>query len=371
MRHMRDNPSQDHSLAWGTRGTAGATFAGNIAFEDVSYSVGHLQILRDINFSLSPGEVVCLLGPSGCGKTSLLRLAAGVSRPTSGRILIDGVEVSGPTSFAPPERRNVGLMFQDFALFPHMTVIDNVAYGLYALQRAEALAIAERALERVGLAKYRNSYPHVLSGGEQQRVALARAIVPRPQVMLMDEPFSGLDQRLRETVRTETLALLRETRATCIFVTHDPLEAMEISDRILFMRNGTLAQVGSPQQLFNHPVDAAAARFFCDLNEVSGRVSKGFVDTPLGRFAAPGFNDGAQVAVMIRPQAIRRGKGREGVEGFVSERRFLGDVARLTVNVAGLDAPLYAIVDGSESISKGQSARFVTENDGILIFTNA
>jgi iron(III) transport system ATP-binding protein len=367
---MRDNlQNQTEEQAWGTRGTAGATFAGNIAFEDVSYSVGSLQILRGLSFSLSPGEIVCLLGPSGCGKTTLLRLAAGVSRPSSGRILIDGVEVAGPTRFAPPEKRNVGLMFQDFALFPHMSVIDNVAYGLYALKRDEAVSIAERALERVGLAKYRNSYPHGLSGGEQQRVALARAIVPRPQVMLMDEPFSGLDQRLRETVRTETLALLRETRATCIFVTHDPAEALEISDRILFMRNGQLAQIGTPQELYSKPIDAAAARFFCDVNEVEGRVIKGVVQTVLGRFAAPGFNEGQNVTVMVRPNAIRRGRGNEGIEGFVSGRQFLGDMARLTVNLKGLDMPVSALVAGSDPITKGQSARFVIEDDGILIFT--
>jgi iron(III) transport system ATP-binding protein len=366
---MSDISPQDRSLAWGTRGTAGATFAGNITFENVSYAVGDLEILRNINFSLTPGEVVCLLGPSGCGKTSLLRLAAGVSKPTSGLISIDGVEVSGPTRFAPPEKRNVGLMFQDFALFPHMTVIDNVAYGLYSLKRDEALVIAERALERVGLRKYRNSYPHGLSGGEQQRVALARAIVPRPQVMLMDEPFSGLDQRLRETVRTETLALLRETRATCIFVTHDPSEALEISDRILFMRNGNLAQVGSPQELYNHPIDAAAATFFCDLNEISGQVSNGKVNTPVGQFDAGRFSDGTLVSVMIRPQAIRRAHGGGGTEGFVSERRFLGDMVRLTLNFQGLELPVYAVVSGSDPIAKGQSARFMVENDGILIFT--
>jgi iron(III) transport system ATP-binding protein len=367
--HMGDIITPDRTLAWGTRGTAGATFAGNIAFENVSYAVGDLQILHSLTFSLSPGEVVCLLGPSGCGKTSLLRLAAGVSKPTSGRILIDGVEVSGPARFEPPEKRNVGLMFQDFALFPHMTVIENVAYGLYALKRTEALSIAERALQRVGLAKYRNSYPHGLSGGEQQRVALARAIVPRPQVMLMDEPFSGLDQRLRETVRTETLALLRETRATCIFVTHDPAEAMEISDRILLMRHGSLAQVGTPQNLYDHPVDAEAARFFTDLNEVRGTVKNELVDTPLGRFIAPGKADGACVVLMIRPNAIKRAKA-DGFEAFVSDRRFLGDHARLTLNVAGLDAPIYATVPASDPIASVQSARFVIDGDGILVFTS-
>jgi iron(III) transport system ATP-binding protein len=360
-----------HDPAWGTRGTAGATFAGNIVFENVSYSVGDLDILHDLSFTLMPGEIICLLGPSGCGKTSLLRLAAGVSRPSSGRILIDGKEVAGPTGFVPPEKRNVGLMFQDFALFPHMSVIDNVAYGLYALSRKEALDISLRALERVGLANYRDVYPHGLSGGEQQRVALARAIVPRPQVMLLDEPFSGLDQRLREMIRTETLALLRETRATCIFVTHDPAEAMEISDRILFMRSGRLAQVGKPEELYHHPVDVPAARFFSDLNEIEAHVSNGWVETPVGRFAAPGFAEAAKVTVMIRPHAIRRARGNEGVEGFVRERRFLGDMARLEINFNGVEKPILAIISGTDHVGQGESARFVIAQDGILIFTKS
>jgi iron(III) transport system ATP-binding protein len=366
---MQQISNTDDPQAWGTRGTAGATFAGNMKFENVSFAIGSLSILRDISFSLKPGEVVSLLGPSGCGKTSLLRLAAGVSIPTAGRVLIDGAEVSGPNKFVPPEKRNVGLMFQDFALFPHMTVIDNVAYGLYALKRPEALAIAARALERVGLAHYRESMPHGLSGGEQQRVALARAIVPRPQVMLLDEPFSGLDQRLRESVRTETLALLRETRATCIFVTHDPTEALEISDRILLMRAGSIVQIAAPKDLYDHPVDAAVARFFGDYSEIAGVVKNGKLDTAVGQFNVDNQKEGSQVAVMIRPHAIRKVGGREGFEAFVSDRRFLGDLARLTLNVSGLDQTLSAYVNGTDGIERGQSLRFVVDPSGILVFT--
>ena len=221
------------SQRWGQRGTAGALFAGKLAFENVSCSIGSTEILKNLSFELQAGEIACLLGQSGCGKTTLLRIAAGIQQVTSGRVLLDDEEVDGPSGFVPPERRNVGLVFQDFALFPHLNVIENVSFGLNALSRKEAARVAEHALERVGLASFRHSYPSSLSGGEQQRVALARAIVPRPQVMLMDEPFSGLDQRLRETVREETLALLKETRATCVLVTHDPVEAMDFADRIL------------------------------------------------------------------------------------------------------------------------------------------
>ena len=199
---------------WGERGTAAATIAARLSFEQVSHSYGRIVAATDINLELAPGEIVCLLGPSGCGKTTLLRVAAGVERQNSGRVLLDGLEVSGPSGYVPPEKRGIGLMFQDFALFPHLTILENVAFGLSELDRSEAQREARSALQRVGLLDYAKAYPHILSGGEQQRVALARAIAPRPSVLLMDEPFSGLDQRLRDSVRDETLAVLKETRAS-------------------------------------------------------------------------------------------------------------------------------------------------------------
>ncbi len=171
------------------RGRAGVTFAARLTFEDVSKRYGESLALDQVCLDVPPGEVLCLLGPSGCGKTTLLRIAAGVERPTTGRVLLDGQEAAGPDQFVPPEKRGVGLMFQDFALFPHLTIQQNVAFGLRSLTRSEANSEALAALTRVGLADYANEYPHILSGGEQQRVALARAIAPRPSVLLMDEPF--------------------------------------------------------------------------------------------------------------------------------------------------------------------------------------
>lgn len=199
-------------------------FAGRLSFDDVGRTYGSTTVLKGVSFEAEPGELVCLLGPSGCGKTTLLRIASGVEAPTRGRVLIDGEEVAGPSRFVPPEQRSVGLMFQDFALFPHLNIADNVAFGLRALPRAEARAEALALLTRVGIAHHADSYPDTLSGGQQQRVALARAIAPRPAVLLMDEPFSGLDVQLRDTMQTETRALLKETRATSLMVTHDPVE---------------------------------------------------------------------------------------------------------------------------------------------------
>jgi iron(III) transport system ATP-binding protein len=220
----------------------------------------------------------------------------------------------------------------------------------------------------VGLASFRHNYPSSLSGGEQQRVALARAIVPRPQVMLMDEPFSGLDQRLRETVREETLALLKETRATCVLVTHDPVEAMDFADRILLMRAGRLIQTGTSTELFNSPADLQVARFFSDVNEIESRVGDGMVDTPLGRFSAAGFANGGTVVVVIRPQAMALVSENEGTEGYVLEARFLGDKTRLLVQFNGIDEPLAVLLTG-RAPQKGETAYFRVDHDHVLIFT--
>ncbi len=368
---MQDGSDISHQPGrqrWGTRGTAGALFAGRLTFENVSCSIGSTEILKDLSFELQAGEIACLLGQSGCGKTTLLRIAAGIQRPTAGRVLLDGEEVDGPTRYVPPERRNVGLVFQDFALFPHLTVIENVAFGLSALSRGEAAKVAEHALARVGLASFRDSYPSSLSGGEQQRVALARAIVPRPQVMLMDEPFSGLDQRLRETVRGETLALLQETRATCVLVTHDPVEAMDFADRILLMRAGRLIQTGSSVDLFNRPADLQVARFFSDVNELGAIVKNGNVETPLGTFSAAGFDQGTEVVVIVRPQALSLAEAGAGTEGYVLEARFLGDKTRLQVQFNGVDEPLAVLLSGL-SPQRGETAHFRVDHNHVLIFT--
>ncbi len=368
MQDGSETSNQPERQRWGQRGTAGALFAGKLAFENVSCSIGSTEILKNLSFELQAGEIACLLGQSGCGKTTLLRIAAGIQQVTSGRVLLDDEEVDGPSGFVPPERRNVGLVFQDFALFPHLNVIENVAFGLNALSRKEAAKVAEHALERVGLASFRHSYPSSLSGGEQQRVALARAIVPRPQVMLMDEPFSGLDQRLRETVREETLALLKETRATCVLVTHDPVEAMDFADRILLMRAGRLIQTGSSTELFNRPVDLQVARFFSDVNEIVGRVKNGNVETPLGTFSAAAFANDAEVLVIIRPQAMTLANAGAGTEGYVLEARFLGDKTRLLVQFNGLEEPLGVLLTGPAP-QKSETAHFRVDHDHVLTFT--
>ena len=185
---------------------AAAVTGDRLRLENVNMQFGGKTAVRNLSLSVAPGEVVCLLGPSGCGKSTTLRIAAGVERQSAGRVLVDGVAVSDDRRHAPPEARSIGLMFQDFALFPHLTVAQNVAFGLRGMDKSAAVARASEELARVGLSDYERSYPHELSGGEQQRVALARALAPKPSVMLMDEPFSSLDHRLRDAVRDEALA---------------------------------------------------------------------------------------------------------------------------------------------------------------------
>ena len=258
--------------------------------------------VEDVSIDVAEGELVCLLGPSGCGKSTSLRIAAGVERQDRGAVLIDGKTVSEGRHHAPPEQRAIGLMFQDFALFPHLSVAENVAFGLK--DRSGRVEVAREYLARVGLAGFEDKYPHMLSGGEQQRVALARALAPRPRIMLMDEPFSGLDNRLRDGVRDEALSILKEEGTAVLLVTHEPEEAMRMADRIALMRAGRIVQVGAPYNLYNNPVDREAAAFFSDLNIVHGSVQSLQVDTPFGLFLAPGYVDGADVEVVVRPQHL-------------------------------------------------------------------
>jgi iron(III) transport system ATP-binding protein len=355
---------------WGPRGTAAAAFASSVTFDDVSLSYGDTAAVSHVSFELKQGEIVCLLGPSGCGKSTLMRLAAGVERPDSGRILLDTDEVASDTKFVPPEKRSVGLMFQDYALFPHLTVLDNVTFGLKGLDKKSAVSAAQSALLRVGMAHLEKSFPNELSGGEQQRVALARAIVPRPAVLLMDEPFSGLDQRLREHVRHETLAILKETRASSILVTHDPEEAMGMADRIVLMRKGRVVQIGTPDELYRRPADAEAARFFSDVNELRVRIEDGAADTPLGRFPTDAGEEGGPALVMIRPQAfVRTTPDYEGsIPAQITDQRFLGDKVELSLMFEGLNEVVFARIATTGCPQLGETAHFRLDHDHVLVF---
>lgn len=348
---------------------AGVTFAARLAFEEISHQYpGGSLILDRISLAAEPGQVLCLLGPSGSGKTTLLRIAAGIAVQSSGRVLLNDREIAGPSVFLPPEKRAVGLVFQDFALFPHMTILDNVRFGLTALTRQEAEREARIALVRVGLGEYAHAYPHVLSGGEQQRVALARALAPRPAVLLMDEPFSGLDSRLRDSVRSETLAILQQSRATSVIVTHDAEEAMRLGDRIALLRKGRLIQVGTGEELYQRPVDLFTAGFFSELNILETRVANGVAVTPLGGFPAPGIAEGQAVTVAIRLSGIDVERGQKGVEARVLSRRFLGVVESLRLAVSGLELPLQARLRCGTLAAGERDIRISVRNSDVLVF---
>ncbi len=323
-----------------SRRTAGVTFAARLSFEDIRHGYHNRETLRGVSLTAEPGEVLCLLGPSGSGKTTLLRIAAGIEAQLSGRLLLNDREVAGPSVFVPPEQRGIGLMFQDFALFPHMSVVENVRFGLTAMPAREGVSEAMAALERVGLAHCAQKYPHALSGGEQQRVALARALAPRPGVLLMDEPFSGLDSRLKDTIRADTLAILRETRATAVVVTHDAEEAMRMADRIALLRDGKLVQVGSSDDLYRRPRDLFTAAFFSEINEFSGIVRNGHVATPLGVAEAPGIAEGRAVSIAVRLSGVGVSEDSGVIPARILSRRFLGVVELLELAIPGSERPV-------------------------------
>lgn len=275
-----------------------------LEIRNLTRSFGGRRVVDDVSLTVMPGQVTCLLGPSGCGKSTTLRMIAGVEMQDSGEIYVDGNLICDTVFRVPPERRHIGLMFQDFALFPHLTVGANVAFGLTG-SKAEKRARAQEMLGKVHLSRFINVYPDSLSGGEQQRVALARALAPSPRIMLMDEPFSGLDNRLRDGIRDETLALLREEDTAVLLVTHEPEEAMRMADEIALMRDGNIVQQGAPYNVYTRPVDRAAVAFFSEANRLRVNVQGALALTPFGKFLAPGVPDGTEVDIVFRPQHVR------------------------------------------------------------------
>ena len=304
--------------------------------KNLSRSFGNLTVVDKISFQIFSGQVTCLLGPSGCGKSTTLRMIAGVEKPSSGQIFVDEELTSNAYFQVPPEARSIGLMFQDFALFPHLNVQQNVYFGLAGSKEFKEKRSLD-LLERVGLAHLAFNYPHSLSGGEQQRIALIRALAPQPKIMLMDEPFSGLDDRLRDEVRDETFNLLRSEDAAVLMVTHDPQEAMKVADEIALMRDGKILQRGAPYNIYNAPVDLKALQFFSDANSIQATLKGSLADTPFGQFFAPGLADGTDIDIVFRPQHIRIDFDRNGqgplptasqgvaARGIVKRARFVGN----------------------------------------------
>lgn len=255
--------------------------------------------LDAFDLALEKGTILGLLGPSGCGKTTALRVMAGFERPDRGEVWVDGRRVAGPRDWVEPEKRRVGMVFQDWALFPHLDVGRNVAFGL----KGNGAARVNEVLEMVHLSGLEKRMPHELSGGQQQRVAVARALAPSPDVILLDEPFSNLDPSLRADIRSEVRSLLHEAKATAIFVTHDREEALSIADQIAIMSRGRVLQTGSPHDVYRSPVDRTVASLIGEANYLPADVRDGVAMSALGRVAAPGVADGP-AEVMLRPESI-------------------------------------------------------------------
>ncbi|MBI3706234.1 MAG: ABC transporter ATP-binding protein, partial [Proteobacteria bacterium] len=272
-----------------------------LRLEQVRHRFGDHVVFDNLSFAVRPGEIACLLGPSGCGKTTLLRIAAGLERQQMGSVAFGDRVVSDATRHVPPEARNVGLMFQDFALFPHLDVANNVAFGLARLASAARRVRVAEALAQVGMSGYARAYPHTLSGGQQQRVAMARALAPKPAVMLLDEPFSGLDQYTRIQIREETLGLLKDSGVATLMVTHHPEEAMFMADRMLVMDpTGRILQEGTPHEVYGSPAHPFVAAFFGQVNRVVGVARNGAVETALGPVPVLGVGDGRRVEIVFR-----------------------------------------------------------------------
>ena len=267
----------------------------------VSKRFGPVPAVAQADLCVEPGELVALVGPSACGKTTLLRLIAGFERPDEGEVRLAGAVVAGSGRFVPAERRRVGMVFQDYALFPHLTVAENVGFGVARDGRAGRVA---ELLELVGLADCPRRYPHELSGGQQQRVALARALAPRPAVVLLDEPWSNIDPLLRGSMRGELAAIVRSAGVTVLLVTHDREEAFSLGDRIAVMRDGRIVQAGSPEDLYLTPADRWTAEFVGVGNFLPGRVDGELVETLLGRFPLRRRNGATRVDVLIRPEQL-------------------------------------------------------------------
>jgi iron(III) transport system ATP-binding protein len=341
--------------------------SASLEIHSVSRCFGEVTALDNISLAVRNGEIICLVGESGCGKSTLLRIIAGVDAPDEGRLTLEGEEIAGLSAYVEPENRNIGMMFQDYALFPHLDVASNILFGLKKIPHAEARRRCDEIIERIGIGHLARRFPHMLSGGEQQRVALARALAPQPKILLMDEPFSNLDSQLRDSVRDETLALLRELGTTAILVTHDPEEALSAGNRVVLMRNGRVVQEGSGAEVYDRPCCAYAAEFFCSFNKVPGVCRSGFVDTPLGRFAAPHFAEGAAVTLYVRPQSIRIA-GSGGIAAEVVERELLGEIEQMKIRLPSLSEPLRMRSTQRNKLSPGEKIFVSVDPEAVLVF---
>lgn len=329
----------------------------------VTKSFGPVTVLSDVSLALAEGEFVSLLGPSGCGKTTLLRIVAGFEEPDRGEVRLAGADITGELA----AKRQMGMVFQAYSLFPNMTAEENIRFGL-KVRRVDQRQQAERAqelLELVGLAQHRKKYPHQLSGGQQQRVALARALAIRPLALLLDEPLSALDAKVRVQLREEIRRIQQETKVTTIFVTHDQEEALSISDRVVVMHQGQLSQVGTPAAIYGEPDNMFVARFVGAVAELPAEVvdgREGIVELfgkKVRAVRAQGMAAGTRIYFLLRPETVRVGPqgGNSGLTGTVAGRTFYGALTSLRIELAGGQGSITAAMPSGEASEVAQGER--------------
>lgn len=335
------------------------------------YSRKDAFALQNFSMEVQKGELLALIGESGSGKTTLLRLIAGFEEPQSGEIFINGKKVVGNKIFIAPEKRNVGMVFQDYALFPHLTIEENVKYGLNKWSKKERQERLDEMLRLVGLIAFKERYPHQLSGGQQQRVAMARALAPKPSLILMDEPFSNLDTVLKEQVREDIRRIIKTTGTTAIFVTHDTKDALSTADRISILKDGKIQQIGPPQQLFDAPENIYVANFFGKINVLNALSSPGGYNTPIG-FLPCSLNvkTGEKVTLVIRPENIHICKENSSpLYGKVKSVLYLGDQKQVTLSIENNSQPykLLLKIEKDTELEKGDMVHFKVIQDKIQV----
>lgn len=306
-----------------------------LKINNLDYKIKNIDILKNISIETKEDKITCILGPSGSGKTTLLKLIAGLENIQKGEIYIKDKLVSSPNKHIKTEERNIGFLFQDFALFPHLTVKENLKFALN--NNTNANIEINEIMKLIKLPNSLQKYPHELSGGEQQRVALARAIISKPQLLLLDEPFSNLDLSLKEDIRDDTLHLLQKFNTSVIIVTHDPFEAMFISNKIYILKqNGSIIQSGSPNELYNHPISSYVAEFFGETNNFSGFVKNSKVKTAVGEIPIKSRFESKHVDIHIRPQAVKLSQEKtpvNGVKGTVMASKLMGSYSFIHISV--------------------------------------
>ncbi|MBK1468065.1 ABC transporter ATP-binding protein [Parvimonas parva] len=300
-----------------------------ITIKKISKAFGNVEVLKPFTETFEDGEFITLLGPSGCGKTTMLRLIAGFEKPNTGEILIGDKIVSGGKTFVPPEKRDIGMVFQSYAVWPHMNVFDNVAYPLKisGVKKQEIKERVEKVLEIVHLSQYKDRIPSELSGGQQQRVALGRALVGKPKLLLLDEPLSNLDAKLREEMRFEIKEIQKRLGITVVYVTHDQIEAMTMSDRIILINKGVVQQIGTPEEIYRNPANPFVANFVGRVNFIKGVVKDGFVEiSNTGKKLPYDGDKKGNVIIAIRPEALRIDEKDGTIDAKLVSQFYLGDV---------------------------------------------